>query len=97
MKGGMAFLHRDKRSAAGRAYFAAASQRPFDSRLTPFRLDELRGKKNRRIGWKRTQQLDRVIRRHGAGWAIFPRFVHEVPGRRPIAVAVEKRADDPAV
>ena len=45
----------------------------------------------------RTEQFDRVIRRHGAGRMIFACLFHQVPGCRPVAVAIEQRADDAAI
>ena len=97
MECGMALFHGDKSSATSRANFSITRQRPFDNRSVPIRFNYFRGKKNGPVGRCRTEQLDRVIRRHRARRPIFAGFVHQVPGRGPIAVAIEQRSDDAAI
>src|SRR5262249_10134245 len=46
-------------------------------------------------GW--TQQPDRVVGSHGAGRGLSSGLLHQMVGRRPVAVAVEEGADDAAV
>ena len=93
----MAFRHGHESSAAGRANFSASRQCSFDRRATGSRFRHFRGEENRSVRRCRAEQLNRVIRRHGAGRTIVARRFHQVPRRRPIAVAIEQRADNPAV
>ena len=97
MESGMTFFNRHKSPATSRANFSAAGQCPIDNRAVPFRLNHFRGEKNRRICRRGAQQLDRVICRNRAGRPIFTGLVHQMPGRRPIAVAIEERPDDAAI
>src|SRR5687768_7867229 len=43
------------------------------------------------------QELDRVLGGHRAGWLIESGFPHEMPGRGPVRMAIQKRTDDSAV
>src|SRR5215213_806534 len=45
-------------------------------------------------GWP--QQLDRVFRRDCARWLVGAGPLHQMPGRGPVAMAVEQSADDSA-
>jgi hypothetical protein len=97
MEGGMTFLHGDKGAATSGANFSTGRQRAIDCGPIVGRLHNLCREENRRVCRRRTQQLDRIIRRHRARRSLFARFVHQMPSRRPIAVTIEQRADDSAI
>ncbi len=52
---------------------------------------------HRRVYWRRAQHAYRVFRRDGRRRSIQPLRGHQVVRRRPVAVAVQQRTDDPAV
>lgn len=97
MERGMTFRYRHESSATSRANFSATAQRSLDSCLFPFRFDDFRGKENRTVCRRWAQQLNGVIRGHRAWRPIFTSALHQMPGRGPVAVAIEQRADDSAV
>ena len=97
MEGGMTFAHSDKSAATSGAYFSTDRQRAIDCRPIVGGFRDLRREENRRPCRRRTQQLDRIIRRHRARGSLFARFVHQVPGRCPVAVTIEQCADDSAI
>src|SRR5215208_5968893 len=48
------------------------------------------------IARRRAQELDRIISRNCTRRLVGATLLHEVPRRRPVAMTVEQRADDPA-
>ena len=97
MEGWMALFHGDKCAAAGRTNFSTSRQRAIDRRSIARGLHNFRREQNRRVCRSGPQQLDRVISRHRARRPVFAGFVHQMPGRCPVAVTIEQRADDSAV
>ena len=94
---GMAFLHPDENSATRGANVPASAQCSFDRRAIIGQIDNFRRKKDRiaRRSWP--QQFDRIFRRHRAWRVILFRALHQVIGRRPVAMTVEQCANDAAI
>ena len=97
MKGGMAFFHRDENSATGRANFSTSGECSFDGRAIVGQIDNFRGKKHRIIRRRWPEQFDCIIRRDSARRVVLVRLLHQMTGGRPIAMAIEQRADDAAI
>ncbi len=97
MKRGMTFGHGDECPATSRAHFSASGQSSFDGRASLGGLDHFGRKMNRTIGRRRPQKLDRVISSNRARRTRLSPALHQMPGGSPIAMAIEQRADDPAV
>ena len=97
MEGGMTFFHSDKSAATSRANSSTGCQRAIDCRPIAGGFRDLRREENRRACRRRAQKLDRIIRRHRARRSLFARFVHQMPGRCPVAVTIEQCADDSAI
>jgi hypothetical protein len=94
---GVLFFDGDENSTASRANFPAGSQCSFNRRPIICEIDNLRRQKNRRAGWSRPDQFNRIFCRHGTWRAILFRPPHQLVGRRPIAMAIEQRADHAAI
>lgn len=93
----MTFFDGDKNPAAGRAYFSATTQGAFNRRAIALEINDVRGKGNRSVGRRWSQQLDRILCRHRAGRAIFACVFHQVISRCPITVTIKERAYDSAI
>jgi len=60
-------------------------------------VDNFSGKKYRIICRRWPEQFDCILRRDSAWRVIFFRMLHQMIGSRPIAMAIEQRADDAAI
>ncbi len=97
MKRGMTFFHRDKNSATRCAYLSTRGECPFNRRTIVGQIDNLCGEKNRAIRRRGSEQFDCILRRDSARRMILPCVLHQMIGCRPIAMAIEQRADDAAI
>ena len=93
----MAFLHRNKNSATGSADFSSSAQRSLDSRAVICDIDDSGGKKDGIVCWRWPQHFDRIFGGHSAWGAILFRVLHQMIRCRPVAMAIEQRADDAAI
>ena len=94
----MTFLDRDESTAARRTGFSARrSGFPPHVARSSVDSDNLGRKKIGPFESASAEQFDRVIRGNSAGRMVCARLVHEMLGRRPVAMAIEQRADDSAV
>src|SRR3954447_3729734 len=94
---GMTFFHRDEDSLACGANFFAGAQCSLDGRTVTSDLNNPGREKDRVVRWCRPQQFDGVLRSDRARRAIIACTLHQMIRRRPVAMAIEQRADDPAV
>ena len=93
----MTFFHRDKNSAASRANFPSCGQCAFDGRAVVRQINNLRGEEHGIARRRWPEQFDCILRCDGARRVILFRALHQMIGRRPIAMAIEQRADDAAI
>lgn len=93
----MAFLNRDENPPTARANFSAATERSFDGRAIICRLDHPSGKMNVTVRGCRSQKFDLIFGGHRAWDGIRLRLLHQTIRSRPIAVAIEQRADNSAI
>jgi hypothetical protein len=97
MISGVAFFHGNKNSATCCANLSNRSERSFNGRSVVSQVDNFSGKKYRIICRRWPEQFDCILRRDSAWRVIFFRMLHQMIGSRPIAMAIEQRADDAAV
>src|SRR5262249_30586237 len=90
-------FHRDEHPPARRRHHAPRTERRLDDRLLPLDGPRLPPQLDRLIHRRRLAQLDVELRRHRARRGLRPHSPHQVVRRRPVTVAIEQRADDPAV
>ena len=93
----MTFFHRNENSAARCADFSASDECSFNGCAIVCQIDNLRGKKYRIVRRRWPEQFDCILRRDSAWRMILVRILHQVIGGRPIAMAIEQRADDAAI
>ncbi len=93
----MTFRYCDENSATRCTNFSARGECPFNGRAVVRQIDNLCGKKHRIIRWRWSEQFDCILRCDGARRVILFRALHQMIGRRPIAMAIEQRADDAAI
>lgn len=94
---GMTFFHGHENSAAGRANFAVCSKRSFNGRAIVGKIDKFCGEINGTVRRRWPQKFDRIFGRDRARRILGVRALHQVIRRRPVAVTIQKSADDPAV
>ena len=92
----MAGLDGHEGAATSGADFVVRDQLAFDDRFIFSRIDHPRDEFDWTIARRRAQELDRILGSDGAGRLVGAALLHQVPCRRPVAVTVEERADDPA-
>jgi len=93
----MAFFHCDKNSATRCANFSIRGECPLNGRVVIRQIDNFSGKKYRIIRRRWPEQFDCILRRDSARRVILFRMLHQMIGGRPIAMAIEQRADDAAI
>ena len=93
----MTFRYCNENSPTRCTNFSARSQCPFYGRADVRQIDDLCGKKYRIVRRRRPEQFDCILRSHRARRVIVFRALHQMIGRRPIAMAIEQRADDAAI
>ena len=93
----VAFFHRHKQSPACSANLSAGAQCSVDGRTVISDLNNLGREKHGVVRRCRPQQFDGVFRSDRARWAIIACAFHQVVRCRPVAVAIEQRANDSAV
>src|SRR5690242_615668 len=93
---GMARLDRDEGAATSGADFVVRDQLAFDDRFVASRFHHACDEFHWAIARRRAQEFDRVVCRDGARRFIRAALLHQVPRRRPVAMTVEQRADNPA-
>ena len=93
----MTFRYCDENSATRCTNFSARGQCPFNGRAVVRQIDNLCGKKHRIVRRRWPEQFDCILRRNGARRVILFRALHQMIGRRPIAMAIQQRADDAAI
>jgi len=93
----MAFFHGDKNSATRCANFSTRGECSFNGRAVVSQIDNISGKKHRIIRRRWPEQSDCILCRDSARRVIFFRMLHQMIGGRPIAMAIEQRADDAAI
>lgn len=94
---GMAFSDRNENSATRSANFSSGTQCSVNGRTVIGDLNDLGREKHGVVRGCRPQQVDRVLRSDCARRAIFACAFHQVVCCCPVAMAIEQRADDPAV
>src|SRR6185369_534926 len=92
----MAGFDGNEGAATSGADFVMRDQLAFDDRFVATRLDHTRDEFHWSIARRRAQEFDGVLSRDGAGWLVSAALLHQMPCRRPVAVTIEERADDPA-
>jgi hypothetical protein len=97
MEGRMALFHGNKCAPACCTNFSTSRQRAIDRRSIACGLHNFRREENRRVCRSGAQKFDRIISRHRARRPVFGGFVHQMPGRCPVAVTIEQCADDSAI
>src|SRR6266496_502058 len=93
----MAFLDGDEGAATRGGDVTAGFERRFDDCAISHELGELGSQPDRRIHGGGAAKLHMEVRRNGAGRLVGSLGLHQMIGRRPVAVAVEERADDAAI
>lgn len=93
----MPFLDRNKGPAAGRAYFVIRDQFGLDRGPIFTRFDDTGHEFDRRIARRRPQEFDMKIGGDGAIRFVLSVPLHQKIGGRPVRMAIEQRADDPAI
>ena len=93
---GMARFDGDEGAATSGADFVVRDQLAFDDRFVASRLNNTRDELHWTIARRRAQELDRVLSGDGAWRLVGAALLHQVPRRRPVAVTVKQRADNPA-
>jgi len=94
---GMTFFHGDKNSATSGADFSSSSQGALDSRAVIGDLHNPGREKNRIVRGSWPQHFDGVLRSDRAGRPIPASAFHQMICCRPITMAIEQCANDPAV
>jgi hypothetical protein len=94
---GMAFFHGDKNSAASGTNFPTSGECPFNGRAIVRQIDNSRGKKHGAIRRCGPYQFDCVLCRDSARRLTLVRAFHQMISRGPITMAIEQRADHPAI
>ena len=89
-------LHCYEGAAAGGGDFVVSNQFSLDNSSVFCRFNDAGDQFHRFVRRRRTQELDGVFRRYRARRVFEPGFVHEMPGGRPVTVAIQKCADDAA-
>jgi len=97
MISGVAFFNCDESSATRCANFSTSGECPFNGRAVISQIDNFGGKKHGIIRWRWPEQFDCILRRDSARRVVLFRMLHQMIGSRPIAMAIEQRADDAAV
>ncbi len=97
MISGVAFFNCDENSATRCTNFSTCGECPFNGRAVVSQIDNFSGKKHRIIRWRWPEQFDCILRRDSAGRVVLFRMLHQMIGSRPIAMAIEQRADDAAI
>ena len=93
----MSWFDGDEGTATSGADFVMRDQLACDDRFVVSRVHHTRHEFYRAIARRRTQELDRVVCGDRARRFVGAALLHQVPRRRPVAMTVEERADDPAV
>src|SRR6185369_12799552 len=86
----------DESAATSGADFVMRDQLAFDECFVATRLDHTRDEFYWTVARRRAQEFDRVLGRDGTGRLVGAALLHQMPCRRPVAVTIEERADDPA-
>jgi hypothetical protein len=97
MISGVAFFNCDENSATRCANFSTSGEYPFNGRAVISQIDNFGGKKHGIIRWRWPEQFDCILRRDSARRVVLFRMLHQMIGSRPIAMAIEQRADDAAI
>lgn len=92
----MTGLNRDECSAAGCSDLLVCDQFAFHNSPIIRRFNYACDKTDRVISWSGPQKLYRVVSGDRAGRVVQTVSFHQVPGRGPVAMAVEEGADDAA-
>jgi len=93
----MAFFHCNKNSPTGCANFSTRGECSFNGRAVVSQIDNFSGKKHRIIRRRWPEQFDCILRRDSARRVILFCMLHQMIGGRPIAMAIEQRADDATI
>jgi hypothetical protein len=93
----MALFHRDENAATCGTEFSAGSQRSFNSRAIIGDLDNLCGQKDGIVCGRWSQQFDCIFGGDCARRTVIACAFHQMIRCRPITMAIEQRANDPAV
>ena len=97
MISGVALFNSDENSATRCANFSTCGECPFNGRAAISQVDNFSGKKHRIIRRRWPEQFDCILRRDSAGGVVLFRMLHQMIRGRPIAMAIEQRADDAAI
>ena len=97
MISGVAFFNCDENSATRCTNFSTCGECPFNGRAVISQIDNFSGKKHRIIRWRWPEQFDCILRRDSARRVVLFRMLHQMIRGRPIAMAIEQRADDAAI
>src|ERR1044072_7914569 len=92
----MSWLDGDEDAVTSGADFVMRDQLAFDNRFDVSRLDHARHEFNGTIARRRAQELDRILGCDCARRLVCAALLHQMPRRRPVAMTIEERADDPA-
>src|SRR5437899_3125461 len=90
----MTRLDRNRSAIASGCNSFVRDQLAFDNRAIAFHLNYTGDQPQWTVRWRRAQQLDCIIGRHGAGRMIRAIALHQMIRRSPVAMAIEQRADD---